>query len=500
MPASSDTKESLLDAVIANTREADAQREGRLGAFLNTDSDGQALVTWLGLQAGDAVPTRAELTARLTVDLALLDRRLSAQVNVILHSPEFQRLEASWRGVDYLVTQAAEADSVIIRVLDVNWRTVARDLDRAIEFDQSALFHKVYSDEFGTPGGQPYGLLLGDYYLAHRPRPDQKVDDARTLRSLAQVAAASFAPFIASAHPSLFGLDSFQGLGRNINLSRVFSGVEYTTWNSVRDLEDSRFLALTLPRTLMRSPWRYDPKRPDGFRFEEDVTASSGESYLWGNACFAFGGVVIRAFERSGWFGEIRGVEQGEEGAGLVTDLPVIDYCGQVTGVAPRPSTEVIITDSKERELSELGLISLCALQGLPWAAFYATPTLQRPARMDTPDATANARLSAMLQYMLCTARIAHYLKMMCRDRQGSYDSAAEIERSIGDWLFGLSTSENANPDVQARSPLTEASVSVREVPGKPGTYASIIHLRPHFQLDQMSSAIRLTTEILTPK
>lgn len=494
------TNESLLDAVIAITREADARRESRLGAFLKNYNDAHALVVWLGLQPGDPAPSHDELTARLVLDIAALDRLLSAQVNVIIHSHEFQRLEASWRGLDYLVTQASEADNVLVRVFDADWRTVARDLDKAIEFDQSTLFHKIYSDEFGTPGGQPFGILLGDYYLAHRPRPGHKVDDARALRALAQVSAAAFAPFIASAHPALFGLDSFHGLGRNIDLNRVFSQVEYTTWNSMRDLEDARFLALTLPRVLMREPWRDDPKRADGFRFEEDVSDPSGESYLWGNASFAFGGVVIRAFDSCGWFGEIRGVREGEEGAGLVTDLPSIDFGNQVSGVQQRPSTEVVITDSKERELSDLGLISLCALQGVPWAAFYATPTLQRPARMDDPDATANARLSAMLQYMLCTARIAHYLKMMCRDRQGSYDTAAEIERSVGDWLFGLSTSENANQEVQAKHPLTEANIQVREVPGKPGTYASIIHLRPHFQLDQMSSAIKLTTEILTPK
>ncbi|MCA8977197.1 MAG: type VI secretion system contractile sheath large subunit, partial [Planctomycetes bacterium] len=310
-----------------------------------------------------------------------------------------------------------------------------------------------------------------------------------------------FAPFVTGAHPALFGLDSMRGLGRRIDLHRVFSQVEYTTWNSMRDLEDARFLALTLPRVLMRQPWRPDPKRADTFRFEEDVSEPSGSGYLWGNACFAFGGVIIRAFDRSGWFGDIRGVEEGQEGGGLVTDLPTADFGSQVSGVAMRPSLEVVITDNLERQLSDLGMIALCACQGLPWSAFYATPTLQRPARWDDPEAAANARLSAMLQYILCTARIAHYLKMMCRDRSGSYATAADIEREIGAWLFKLSvTTEDADPEVQARYPLADAGISVREVPGKPGTFASIIHLRPHFQLDQMSSSIRLMTEILTAR
>lgn len=501
MPVVQDSKPSLLDAVLASTREAETRRQTRLAAFLEARDPWQAIVGWMALDVGDPVPERREVAARLTIDIAAIDRLLCAQVNAILHAPDLQRLEAAWRGVDYLVGQAQQADGVLVRLLDVNWRTLARDLDRAIEFDQSVLFRKVYSDEFGTPGGQPFGILLGDYYVAHRPRPDQPVDDTRALRSIAQVAAAAFAPFVAGAHASLFGLDSMRGLGRRIDLQRVFSQVEYTTWNAMRDLEDARFLALTLPRVLMRSPWRHDARRADGFRFEEDVSDPSGSDYLWGNACFAFGGVVIRAFDRSGWFGDIRGVEEGQEGGGLVTDLPVIDFGSQASGTALRPSTEVVVTDAQERALSDLGLISLCACKDLPWAAFYATPSLQRPPRFDDADAWANAKLSAMLQYMLCTARIAHYLKMMCRDRSGSYDSAADIERSIGDWLFKLSvSSEDADPEAQAKYPLADSGISVREVPGKPGCFASVIHLRPHFQLDQMSSSIRLTTEILTSR
>lgn len=475
--------------------------EGRLAAFLAARSPVHALVLWLDLASGDPCPTRAELAARLTLDIAALDKRLAAQTNAILHAPEFQRLEATWRGVERLVREAASAEGVVVRIFDVSWRMLARDLDKAIEFDQSVLFRRVYSDEFGMPGGQPFGVLLGDYFLGHRPRPDQQVDDVRALRGVAQVAAAAFAPFVASAHPSLFGLDSFRELGRRIDLVRMFAQPEYTTWNSLRDLEDSRFLALVLPRMLMRLPWRPDPARTDGFRFEEDVSAPDGSGYLWGNACFAFGGVLIRAFERCGWFGDIRGVEEGNEGGGLVTDLPVLGFAEQAAGAGPRPAVEVVVTDTQERVLSDLGLLSLCACHGLSLAAFYATPSLQRPRRLDDAAAMANAKLSAMLQYILCTARIAHYLKVMCRDRAGSYASPADLERDIGKWLFELSvSSEDGDPEAQARYPLADTAISVREVPGKPGTYASVIHLRPHFQLDQMSSSIRLTTEIVASR
>jgi type VI secretion system ImpC/EvpB family protein len=500
MPAESERRASLLDEVLAQTAAAGAAARTRLDAFLGAREVAQQLLLWLGLGPGSAVPARAAIVARLGLDVAALDRLIGAQVDAILHAPELQRLEASWRGLAYLVGVAAEADGVVVRVLDASWRALARDLDRAIEFDQSVLFGKVYSEEFGTPGGRPFGLLLGDYFLAHRPRPDQPVDDVRALRGIAQVAAAAFAPFVAGAHPALFGLDSLRGLGPRIDIARVFAQVEYTGWNALRGLDDARFLALVLPRVLMRPPWRPDAARADGFRYEEDVADPSGEGYLWGNACYAFGGVAIRAFDRSGWFGEIRGVEEGQAGGGLVTDLPAPDDGGQFRA-GSRPVTEVVVTDSLERALADQGLIALAALHGLPWAAFYSAPSLQRPPRFDDADAAANARLSAMLQYMLCTARIAHHLKMMCRDRTGSFASAADIEQQLGDWLFRLSvSSEDVDPAAQARHPLADTAVAVHEVPGKPGTFASIIHLRPHFQLDRMTSTIRLATEILTAR
>ncbi len=500
MPAQTRSS-SLLDEVIANTRAADATREARLERFLARRSAWEAIVVWFDLSHGDAAPSRREIVRRLTLDIAAIDRLLNEQLNEILHAPKFQRLEATWRGVRYLVKHASEADNVLVRLLDANWRALSKDLDKAIEFDQSTLFRKVYSDEFGTPGGRPFGVLIGDYYIAHKPRVDQPVDDVRTLRSAAQVAAAAFAPFVTSAHPSLFGLDTFAELGRNIDVTRIFQQTEYVAWNSMRDMEDSRFLAVTLPRVLMRKPWSPIPDRADMFRFEEDVSNPNGESYLWGNAAYAFGGVLIRAFDQCGWFGNIRGVETGQDGGGLVTDFPTPDFDRQAHGGAARPFTDVVVTDEQERILSDHGLISLCACRGLPFAAFYATPTIQRPEKMDTPDATANARLSSMLQYMMCTARVAHYLKMICRDRSGSFASAQEIENEIGEWLFNLSvSSETSDPEAQAKYPLTETGIEVREVPGKPGTYASVIHLRPHFQLDQMSSSIRLTTEILNTR
>ena len=491
----------LLEGAIGATERARTLAPGRLEPFLSERSPWTALRHWLALQPGEPVPDRRRILARLTLDVAAIDRILADQVDRILHHPRYQRLEASWRGLRYLVRCAEGADKVLIRLLDVSWREVARDMERAIEFDQSVLFRKVYSDEFGTPGGQPFGVLLGDYFIAHRPRPDQPTDDVRVLRGIAQVAAAAFAPFVASAHPSLLGVDSFAELGRPIRLDRVFSAPEYIAWNSLREMEDARFLGLTLPRVLMRAPFEYDPNRTDGFVFREDSSIPSGEDYLWGNACYAFGGVLIRAFQTCGWLADIRGVVSGEEAGGVVADLVRIDFGLEQRGTRWRPSTDLIVSDSQEKEFGDLGLTALSSCHGTPYSAFYEVPSLQKPKGYTTGEASANARLSAMLQYVFTVSRFAHYVKMICRDRSGSLTTATEIESYLSRWLHDFAVSgEETSQEIQARYPLREASVQVHEVPGKPGTFASVIHLLPHFQLDQMTSSIRLVTEIMTAK
>jgi len=491
----------LLEGVITATKENRSAVRGRLEPFLAERSPWEALRIWLDPQPGDAVPSRRDVITRLTLDIAAIDRLLSAQVDRILHHPRFQRFEASWRGLWYLVGKAAASDRVLVRVLDVKWRELARDLERAIEFDQSALFRKVYSEEFDTPGGQPFGVLLGDYFLAHRPRPDQRVDDVRTLRGVAQVAAAAFAPFVGAAHPSLFGVDSYMDLGRFIRLDKAFAQAEYIAWNSLREQEDSRFLALTVPRVLMRAPHDHDSRRTDGFVYREKVSHPSGEDYLWGNACFALGGVLIRAFTDCRWFADIRGVVPGEESGGIVADLPRIDFGLEERGTSWRPSTDLIITDAQEKELGDLGLIALSACHGAPYAAFYEVPSLQSPTGYVTDEARVNAHLSTMLHYICSVSRFGHYLKMICRDRAGSFSTAEEIEDELNNWLHEFAVSnEDASPEIQARYPLREASVKIHEVPGRPGTFSSVIHLLPHFQLDQMTSSICLVTEMKTTK
>ncbi|MEO6707940.1 MAG: type VI secretion system contractile sheath large subunit, partial [Planctomycetota bacterium] len=417
------------------------------------------------------------------------------------HHPRFQALEASWRGLDYLIDQSAGVENVKIRVLAVSWREIARDLERAIEFDQSQLFRKVYSEEFGTPGGEPFGVLLGDYEVAHRPRAGSGIDDVTVLKGVAAVAAAAFAPFIAAVHPSLFGLDSFADLERSFDIARVFQSADYVRWNSLREIDDSRFLGLTLPRVLIRRPWRDDPRRSDGFRFHEETSQADGSGRLWTNACYAFGAVLLRSFAQSGWLASIRGAERGIEGGGLITGLVAASASTDEPGIVPLPATEVVITDMLEKALADMGFAAVSTLAGTSYGAFYSTPSIQQPRAMDQAEAKVNAKLSAMLPYILCTSRFAHAIKMIGRDRQGSFIDAEGLQTYISTWIRDfVINDDDASSEMQARKPLREASVSVRDVPGKPGAYYSVIHLRPHFQLDDMSTSLKLVTEIVADR
>jgi type VI secretion system ImpC/EvpB family protein len=369
-------------------------------------------------------------------------------------------------------------------------------LDRAIEFDQSQLFRKVYGEEFGTPGGEPFGVLLGDYEVRHRVGPDHPTDDIRALESIAQVAAGAFAPFIAAADPALLGLDHFTELERTLDLSRTFEQLEYLKWKAFRDSEDARFVGLTLPRVLMRLPYADDGSRADGFRFHEEVEAPDRSQYLWGNAVYAFGTVLVRSFYESGWLAGIRGVERDVLGGGLVTGLPAHSFSTDKTGIAPKCSTDAIITDAQEQELGELGFIPLCHCLDTEYAAFYGNQSVQKPKQYDELPATVNAKMSAMLQYMLCVSRFAHYIKVIARDKIGSLRGAKECEEYLHNWLMNYTTS-NDDDDMATKAsyPLREGRVQIRDG-AKPGSYVCVVHLRPHFQLDQMVSAVRLTTEL----
>lgn len=508
----------LLDDVLAGTERNAASPRSRLDRFLAARTTAEALSAWLALEAAEPAPTPRAVIRRLTLDVAAIDRLLDTQVNAILHHPQFQALEAAWRGLSLLVEQVPEEASqlakdirdpqhrdkeypypqVMVRVLNITWRELARDVERASDIDQSHIFQKVYSEEIGMPGGWPFCALLGDYAIAHRPRPEDKVDDVNVLRAMSEVAAAAFAPFFVSAHPSLLGLESFTELERSVSIARSMNAntqPEYVRWERFRKTDDARFVGLVLPRTLMRRPWPNDPLRRDRFRFREETSAHA--NYLWGNAVWALGTVLLRSYFDNGWLAAIRGLD-ASGGGGLVDVLPQVWAPTDSRGVAPSGPMEVQITDVREKELSDLGLIPLCRLPGTPYAAFFTVSSAQKPASYTTAEADAASKLSAMMHYILCASRFAHYLKIMGRDAVGLVTTANEIERALNAWLLKYTADAEDLPDERRKDyPLAEGRVEVTEDRSRPGSFTSRFLLRPQFQIDDLATTVRLRAEIV---
>jgi type VI secretion system protein ImpD len=366
---------------------------------------------------------------------------------------------------------------------------------RAIEFDQSELFKLIYTNEFNMPGGEPFGLIVGDYQISHKPSAG-RINDLEALRAIGHAAAAAFAPFIVAAKPSMFGVDHFSELATVRDIGAQFSQPEYSLWRSLRQQEDSRFLGITTPNILMREPYRQDGSRCEGFMFDEQVDDAQAD-YLWGNAAYGVGAVVVRAFKESGWFSSIRGMQPGQYKHGMIFDLPSSKFQYSRHSFAPKPSVNLQVGDRLEKQLSDCGFIPVSTVPHTEHLVLYSNASVNLPKHYDKLAASVNARLSSMLQYILCVSRFAHYLKVMGRERVGSYDTAATIESDLQRWLHGYTTaSDEASDEIRARYPLNEAKIKVRDQQGNTGRYDSIIHLRPHFQLDQMVSSIRLITEL----
>lgn len=466
-------------------------------AFLSESDAQKAFSIWVENFAGNS--ERRLFTARrwLVKQIAMIDELINEQINAVLHDSRFQKLESSWRGLWFLVDALTNTENTKIRLLDVSWKELSRDMERAPDFDQSGLFHLVYNQEFGTPGGEPFSILLGDYYVAHQPFEGHRYDDVFTLQGISRTAAAAFCPFVCSAAPQLFGLDSYDSLGLPINFDEVFRSKEYIRWRSLREHEDSRFLALTLPQVLLREPYEPSTRSYLGLNFREQVTAKDSSRFLWGNACFALGTVLIREFSEVGWFSHIRGVPRDHYGGGLVTQFPSLKFRTDPGSGAVKMFTSVVITDQVERQLSDIGLISLCHSYQTPYAAFNNCPSLQISRNYGSKSANANARISAMMQQILCGSRFAQYIKVIVRDKVGSYISADACERYLQNWLDDYSTGrDDLSWEMMARYPLREARVRVDEEPGKPGHYSSIVHLKTHYSVDHLVSELKLTTSL----
>lgn len=423
--------------------------------------------------------------------IADIDAQLSEQMNEILHHAEFQEMEARWRGLHYLVYNTETSKRLKLRLMCATKMELKKDLENAPEFDQSQLFKKVYEEEYGTFGGNPYGMLVGDYYFAPSPW------EVKMLQGISGVASAAHAPFIAAASPGLFDMDSFTQLSDPRDLEKGFESSDYADWRSFRRSDDSRYVTLTLPRMLLRLPYGEKTQPIEEFKLEEEVTGPQHDRYLWGNSAYGLAARITDAFAKHSWCAAIRGVE----GGGLVEGLPAHSFATEEGEKALKTPTEIAITDRREKELDNLGFISLCHHKGENFACFFGGQTTHEPdVEFDTDLARANARIAARLPYVLAASRFAHYLKVICRDKIGSFQSKASISLYLNRWIqqYVLAT-DDAGQSLKAKYPLREARIDVTEVAENPGAYRAVVFLRPHFQLEELTASLRMVAELPPP-
>lgn len=470
-----------------------------LDDFLHETNLVKAIDYWLREYCDIAqIASVEDIKLHINYWISELDQLINDQLNLVVKHAALKTLEASWRGLWYLAYQADVNRSIKIRCLDVSWSEICRDLEKSIDVEHSQLFQKIYSEEYGTAGGEPYGVLIGDFEVSHKRSAKHRNDDIAALTGLSQIAAAAFAPFIAGASSEIFGLDDFATLGMPLNLHNIFSQQEYIRWRSLREKSDSRFVGLALPKILLRPAYRSTPGNYKGIFYYDKPAEKEQSTQLWGNACYAFAGILIREFASVGWFGHIRGVPRDLVGGGLVVNLSSQALDLEKAPLQIKPIVDVIITDTQERELSDLGFIPLCHCYDTPFAAFYSNQSIQLPKNSHPKADNTNAKLSAMMQHVLCASRIAHYLKVMIRDKIGSFVTAEECERFLMEWLFRYTTGRSdLEWEEQARYPLRQAKVTVNEHPDKPGQYFCVIHLVPQYQVDNMVSELELVTELL---
>ena len=473
---------NLLDQIVSEGKMARDELQQVYAKDLIQEFVGQILEKQMTVSA--------DTVAMINNRIARVDELISGQLNEIVHHPDFQSLEASWRGLHFLVMNSETGEHLKIRLFNVTKDEISKDLEKAVEFDQSNLFKKLYEEEYGTFGGHPYGLLIGDYEFGRHPK------DIALLEKMSNVAAAAHAPFIAAASPKLFDMDSFTELGVPRDLAKVFESSELIKWRSFRESEDSRYVSLVLPRVLLRLPYGPDTVPVEGVDFVEEVNGQDHARYLWGNAAYALGQRITNAFALHRWCAAIRGVE----GGGLVEGLPTHTFRTDEGDIALKCPTEIAITDRREKELSDLGFITLCHCKGTDYAAFFGGQTSNKPQKYNTDQANANARISSQLPYILAASRFAHYLKVIMRDKIGSFLTAENVEKFLNTWISDyVLLLDDAPQSQKAKFPLREARVDVSEIAGKPGCYNAVVFLRPHFQLEELTASVRLVAELPPP-
>jgi len=436
----------------------------------------------------------SDVVESINAMIAEIDRKMSEQVNVILHHPDYQQLEAAWRGLHHLVNNTETDENLKIRVMNISKKDLHKTLRKfkGAAWDQSPIFKKLYEEEFGQLGGEPYGCLVGDYYFDH------SAPDVEALGEMAKISAAIHAPFISGTASSLFQMESWSELSNPRDLTKIFTTPEYAGWRSLRESEDARYVGLTMPRFLARSPYGAKTNPVEEFNFEEDTSGADTAKYTWANAAYAMAVNINRSFKLYGWCSRIRGIESG----GSVEGLPTHAFPTDDGGVDMKCPTEIAISDRREAELAKNGFMPLIHKKNSDFAAFIGAQSLQKPGVYDDPDATANANLAARLPYLFATCRFAHYLKCIVRDKIGSFKERDDMQDWLQRWIrqYVDGDPKHSSEDDKARKPLADAEVVVEEVEGNPGYYTSKFFLRPHYQLEGLTVSLRLTSKLPSAK
>ena len=474
--------ESLLTQAISATKQTEKSRAEELIRTLTQEA------------MKGTVTFDKDVTRTIKATIKALDDAASKQLSAVMHAPEFQKLEGSWRGLQHLVMESETGENLKLRVFNCSKKELQKDLEKAVEFDQSQMFKKIYESEFGMPGGAPYGALIGDFEFVNHP------DDIGILKNMSGVAAAAFCPFISAAGCEMFGLEKWTDLSKPRDLAKIFDSVEYTSWKSFRESEDSRFVTLTMPRTLARLPYGANTKPIEEFEYEEVPLGKDGSSvsvdhdqYCWMNTAYVMGAKLTDAFSKYGWCTAIRGAE----GGGKVEGLPAHIFQADDGDMDLKCPTEVAITDRREAEISKLGFLPLCHYKETDYAVFFGAQTTQKPKKYDRPEATANAAISARLPYIMATSRFAHYLKVIARDKIGSFMERSDCEAWLDRWIHNyVSADPSPSQEQKARYPLAEAKVEVKEVPGAPGSYNAVAWMRPWLQLEELTTSLRMVARI----
>jgi type VI secretion system protein ImpC len=455
----------------------------------------EAAVLTLAQQAlSNSTVIGKDVTKSIQAMIAAIDKKLTDQVNAILHNEDFQKLESAWRGLHYMVNNTESDEHLKIRVMDISKKDLSKTLKKfkGAAWDQSPLFKKVYEQEYGQFGGEPFGALVGDYHF------DQSPPDVELLGEMAKIAASAHAPFITGASSNLMQMESWQELANPRDLTKIFSTPEYAAWRSLRESDDAKYLGLCMPRFLARTPYGANTNPVEEFDFEEDTAGADHSKYSWANAAYAMATNINRSYKLYGWGSRIRGIESG----GAVENLPLHTFPSDDGGVDQKCPTEIAISDRREAELSKAGLLSLIHRKNSDFAAFIGAQSLHKPAEYDDPDATANANLAARLPYLFACNRFAHYLKCIVRDKVGSFKERDDMQRWLNKWIMNYVDGDpvNSSEETKARKPLAAAEVVVEEVEGNPGYYTSKFFLRPHYQLEGLTVSLRLVSKLPSAK